>query len=315
LITETTKTIKVASNSTARKPLLEKFTSSTCGPCAGYNGSLFTPYYTTNSANINLINYQVNWPGNGDPYYTAETGVRRQYYQVSGAPTLFIDSKTSASGSTAALQAEVNAEAGTPGFFAVSATKNLVGTTMNIDITTTPYLFGQYRLFAVVVEKQTEGNVQTNGETSFKNVMMKMVPDATGTIINCTANTPIGTGLSVDLAGTFIEDYNDLEVIVFVQDYTTKDIMNSATATQQLSSDSFSLTKIKVFPNPSNGIFTIDTVLPTEIKVMDITGKEVFKASNITNQASLNLTNLQEGVYMLKMKNENGEQTEKIIIK
>ena len=312
---ESTKTIKVASNSTARKPLLEKFTSSTCNPCAGFNGTVFTPYYTTNSSNINLINYQVNWPGDGDPYYTAETGLRRTYYQVSGAPTLFIDSKTSASGTTAGLQVEVNAVAATPGFFAVSATKNLVGTTMNIDITTTPYLFGQYRLFAVVVEKQTEGNTSTNGETSFKNVMMKMVPDATGTIINCTVDTAITTNLSVDLTGTFIEDYNDLEVIVFVQDYTTKDIMNSATATQQLSSDSFSLAKIKVFPNPSTGIFTIDTVLATDVKVLDITGKEVFKASNITNQASLNLTNLQEGVYMLKMKNENGEQTEKIIIK
>lgn len=312
---ETTKTIKVASNSTARKPLLEKFTSSTCGPCAGFNGSVFTPYYTTNSANVNLINYQVNWPGTGDPYYTAETGVRRTYYQVSGAPTLFIDSKTSASGSTAALQAEVNAEAANPGFFAVSAVKYLSGTTMNVSITTTPYLYGQYRLFAVVVEKQTEGNVASNGETSFKNVMMKMLPDASGTVINCTPNTPIGTGLSVDLAGTFIEDYADLEVIVFVQDYTTKEIMNSATASQQLSNDSFSVTKIKVFPNPSNGVFTIDTVLPTDVKILDITGKEVFKASNVTNQASLNLTNLQVGVYMLKMKNENGEQTEKIIIK
>ncbi len=312
---ETTKTIRVASNSTAKKPLLEKFTSSTCGPCASFNGSVFTPYYTTNSSNVSLINYQVNWPGSGDPYYTAETGVRRTYYQVSGAPTLFINSKTSGSGSTAALQTEVNNAAASPGYFAVSATKNLVGNVMNVDVSTMPYLNGQFRLFVAVVEKTTTGNTASNGETSFKNVMMKMMPDANGTILNCTADASITTSLSVDLSTTFVEEYTDLDVIVFVQDYASKEIMNSSVATQMLSNSSFNIAQIKVFPNPSNGVFTIDTILSTDVKVLDITGKEVYKASNVTNQGALNLTNLQKGVYMLKMKNENGEQTEKIIIK
>ena len=91
--------------------------------------------------------------------------------------------------------------------------------------------------------------------------------------------------------------------------------MNAAGSSQQWSSASFEVAKIKVFPNPSNGIFKIDTALPTEIKVVDITGKEVYSASNITNQSSINVSNLQQGVYLLKMKNELGEQTEKIIIK
>ena len=312
---EITKTIRVASNSTARKPLFEKFTSSTCGPCAGYNANAFTPFYTTNSSNVCLINYQVNWPGAGDPYYTAETGTRRTYYQVSAAPTLFIDSKSSTSGSTAGLQAEYSTAAAAPAYFGVSATKNLVGNVMNVSAVTTPYLTGQFRLFAVVVEKETTGNVASNGETSFKNVMMKMMPDPSGTILNCVADTPITTNLSVDLSGTFIEDYTDLDVIVFVQDYTTKEIMNAYTATQLLSNDSFELAKIKVYPNPSNGVFTIDTTSPTDVAVFDVTGKQVYNASSVTNQTSLNLTNLQKGVYMLKMNNELGSQVEKIIIK
>lgn len=312
---EAIKIIRVASNSTTRKPLLEKFTSSTCGPCASFNNNMFSPYYSTNSTNVSLINYQVNWPGTGDPYYTAEVGVRRTFYDVSAAPTLFIDSKASGSGSTAGLQAEVNGYAAIPGYFLVSATKNLVGSIMNVTVNTTPYLTGNYRLYVAVVEKITTGNVATNGETSFKNVFMKMMPDANGTILNCTADTPISTGLSVNLSSTNIEEYTDLDVIVFVQDYDTKEIMNSAVATQQLSSDSFEVAKIKVFPNPSNGVFTIDTALTTEIKIVDITGKEVYSASNITNQSSINVSNLQQGVYLLKMKNELGEQTEKIIIK
>ncbi|MEO8516490.1 MAG: T9SS type A sorting domain-containing protein [Flavobacterium sp.] len=313
---EMTKTIRVASNSTAKKPLLEKFTSSTCGPCASFNGSVFTPFYTpTNANNISLIDYQVNWPGAGDPYYTAEVGVRRAYYSVTGAPTLFINAKTFGGGTTAELQTDVNAAIATQGYFGVTATKNLVGNVMSVSVTTMPYLSGQFRLFAAVIEKTTTGNVATNGETSFRDVMMKMMPDANGTILNCTPDNSITTNLSVDLTGTHVEEYSDLEVIVFVQDYATKEIMNSFVATQALSTSSFNMAKIRVFPNPSNGVFTVDTVMATDVIVLDITGKEVFKASNVTNQASLNLTNLQKGLYLLKLKNESGEQTEKIIIK
>lgn len=312
---EVTKTIRAASNSTTRKPLLEKFSSSTCGPCASFNGSVFSPYYSTNSNNICLINYQVNWPGAGDPYYNAETGTRRGYYSVSAAPTLFIDAKNSTSGSSAALQTEVNGEASTPAYFNVSATKNLVGNVMNVSVSTIPYLTGQFRLFVAVVEKTTTGNVATNGETSFHNVMMKMMPDASGTVLNCVADSAITTNLSVDLTGTFIEEYSDLDVIVFVQDYATKEIMNSGYASQLLSNDSFELSKIKVYPNPSNGVFTIDTALPTDVAVFDVTGKEVYKGTSITKETSLNLTNLQKGVYMLKMKNELGSHVEKVIIK
>lgn len=312
---EKIRAIRVASNTTARKSLLEKFTSSTCGPCAGYNSTAFSPFYTSNSNNLCLINYQVNWPGSGDPYYTAETGTRRTYYQVSAAPTLFMNAKTSGSGTSAELTTELNAANATTSYMAVSATKNLVGSVMNINVTTTPYLTGAFRLYAVIVEKTTTGNVATNGETSFKNVMMKMVPDANGTVINCVADTPLNTSLSVDLAsGTFIEDINDLEVIVFVQEYATKEIMNAGYATQQLASESFILNKIKIYPNPSNGVINLDTNIPTDVTVFDITGKEVYNAKAITSEKAINL-NVQPGVYMIKLNNEEGQQVEKIIIK
>ena len=33
----------------------------------------------------------MNWPGNGDPYYTEEGGTRRFYYGVDGVPMAFLD--------------------------------------------------------------------------------------------------------------------------------------------------------------------------------------------------------------------------------
>jgi len=82
-----------------------------------------------------------------------------------------------------------------------------------------------------------------------------------------------------------------------------------------LSVEDFNENEITLYPNPSNGIFTIDTQLPTDVIAIDVTGKEVFRMLNVNNQTTLNLTQLQKGLYLLKLSNELGEQTKKIIIK
>lgn len=78
--------------------------------------------------------------------------------------------------------------------------------------------------------------------------------------------------------------------------------------------EDFNADEITVYPNPSNGIFKINTQLPTDVVAIDVTGKEVFRMLNINNQTTLNLTQLQKGLYLLKLSNELGEQTKKIII-
>ena len=88
-----TRNISVFSNTTTRFPLYEKFSSSTCGPCYSFNTNSFNSFLANNETNFGLISYQVNWPGSGDPYYTAEIGSRVGYYGISGAPTLLVDSK------------------------------------------------------------------------------------------------------------------------------------------------------------------------------------------------------------------------------
>jgi hypothetical protein len=78
--------------------------------------------------------------------------------------------------------------------------------------------------------------------------------------------------------------------------------------------ENFNSNEITLYPNPSNGIFTISTQLPTDVVAIDVTGKEVFRMLNINNQTTLNLTQLQKGLYLLKLSNELGEQIKKIII-
>ena len=44
-----------------------------------------------NPGKYTYAKYPMNWPNQGDPYYTEESGNKRLYYNISGAPELYLD--------------------------------------------------------------------------------------------------------------------------------------------------------------------------------------------------------------------------------
>ena len=214
------------------KPLYEEFTSSTCVPCAGANPILDAVLFA-NPGTHSLIKYQMDWPGSGDPYYTEEGGVRKDYYGVSGVPDLYINSDQlypgditqtiydSYQGLVTGMEIEV-AEAAIDEDYMITVTAN-IDVVSNYDAGLTAHI--------VVVEKTTVGNATSNGETEFYHVMLKMLPDAEGTTLP--ALSP-GTTQTItetyDMGLTHMEEPNDLAVIVFVQDDSDKSIIQSEEA-------------------------------------------------------------------------------------
>ncbi len=86
-----------------------------------------------------------------------------------------------------------------------------------------------------------------------------------------------------------------------------------------LSTDSFStLNNIAIYPNPSESIFNINwnTSEALNIRVFDITGKQVFTKKNITdNSYQLDLDGYAQGIYLLNMNMNGKTATKKIILK
>lgn len=307
---------QVASGTTTYKPMIEKFTSSTCNPCASYNGSTFNPYYTAQNQTFNYVAYQMNWPGAGDPYYFAEAGVRRAYYGVNAITSLWIDgSEYSTQNNQAALTAHVNNEATKPGYFGLTASRDFSNNTALVNYNITPYISGDYVLHAAVIELVTTNNASTNGETSFKHVMMKMVPDASGTPVTLTAGTPVGGQVSASLAGTFIEQMTDLEVIVFLQNPVTKEIVQSYKATDVLSTTKNNIETVKVYPNPAQDFIKISNVEDVNVIITDVTGKTVLNINNVSDATDINVSGLNSGIYFVNVSNEEVNQTIKFIKK
>ncbi len=221
------KAVNVVSHVIARKPCFEEFTSSTCSPCATFNQS-FNPWSQTHEDEITLIKYQMNWPGSGDPYYTAEGGVRRNYYGVSYVPWpqcngAYVDYNITA------VQQAFNDAILQPGLTKIAASHTLSGTEISVTANFLPFAdFNDFRAHIIVIENTTTGNVASNGETEFHHVMMKMMPDANGTVMNVQDRNPVSITETFDLAGTNIEEFDDLSVVVLFQDYTSKEIYQSA---------------------------------------------------------------------------------------
>jgi hypothetical protein len=211
------KVVNVVSHTVDHKPCLEEFTSSTCAPCASFNAS-FVPWCDDHEETITLVKYQMNWPGAGDPYYTAEGGIRRNQYGVSWVPWTNLDG-TYTDNNMGAIQAMYDASILEMGLVNLAGKHTLEGTVMDIEVSMVPFTnMDNVSVYIVVFEYLTENNATTNGETEFEHVMMKMVPNATGTSVSFVDREPLTISETVDLAGTNVEEWDDLGVAVIVQD-------------------------------------------------------------------------------------------------
>ena len=93
------------------------------------------------------------------------------------------------------------------------------------------------------------------------------------------------------------------------------------TQTATLSSENFGLESFTLFPNPNNGNFNIQFTsnLNNEIKVNvhDMRGREVFQKSYSNNglfNESLELNNIQSGIYLITVQDGTRKEVKKIVI-
>jgi hypothetical protein len=216
--------LNVATQEGVRRVCIEHFTSSTCGPCVNVNiqmkNLLNNP---ANADKFGITKYQMSWPAPGDPYYTAEGGVRRTYYSVNAVPMVFFNAKNNNVNQTV-----FNNALAEPAFVDITGHFSISGNNIIITGEVLSYInMPAARLYVVVNEKRTTGNVGNNGELEFFHVMMKMLPNANGQTVALTAGASIPFQHTFDMSSTKVEEMHDLEVHVFLQEYDSKYIFNS----------------------------------------------------------------------------------------
>ena len=228
-----TKTFNVSLSERQRIPMIEHFSSSTCAPCVLIN-TLMHNLTEKNPDKYTYTKYVVNFPGTGDPYYTAESGVRKDYYEAHTAPRVYLDSEFQVKNQTfqPVTQTALTNRYEVPAFAEIRGAFNIdENDVIHVIADVISYVnLENVRTFISVNEKTTtENHVEYGGtgETEWHHVMMKMLPNAEGNITTLKAGESKRFEFYYPMDSTFMEEADDLEVAVWIQNYDTKEIFNS----------------------------------------------------------------------------------------
>lgn len=221
------KVIVAATNVSQKTPLIEHFSSSTCGPCVEINAQM-EELTNNNIGKFTYVKYAMDWPASGDPYYNNEGGVRRDHYDVTSVPSLYLDGEKQLS---VISQENLNHANNIPSIVNIKGAFDMEGNIINITADFMSYIdLNNVEAFVSINEKTTKNNTGSNGETEFHHIMMKMLDDAEGNEINISAGSYQRLEFSYDMSSTFVEELNDLEVALWIQDITTDKVYNSGFA-------------------------------------------------------------------------------------
>ncbi|MBK7956998.1 MAG: hypothetical protein IPK03_02135 [Bacteroidetes bacterium] len=251
---EALKDVVVANSFVPRKPFFEVFTSSTNSFCFSGNVNYRNVIFFKNDTSYVDIKYQQDFPTNGDPYCTGEGINRRNVpYSINSIPRMEVNGgfdDITANFNETVYQNALN----TPAAYELSgeySIDTITKTINDIKIKYKPLLDMAptfTKLFVAIVEKTTTANAKTNGETTFYNVLKKMVPNSNGiTITTLTANTVDSLLTSYTFKGSYrlpidgqpanridhtiehsVENFNNLKVIAWVQNTSTRQVFQAA---------------------------------------------------------------------------------------
>lgn len=332
------KSLMVFDKAVDRKILNEVFTSSTCPPCTP--GNINYNKVIDGRDKHSTIKYQVNFPGTGDPYCTQEVRDRMTFYNVNSVPRMEIDGgwDNNANSFTTALYDEYQSK---PSFIEITGSVSLTWkNTITLDVNVNPLLdnaSNNLKLHAAIVEGVTYANKKSNGETQFESVMKKMMTGSVGQVL-----TPLkkDTKVSKKIAYTFnggyrlpldgsvaqhinhlsensVETWNDLAVVVFVQDATTKEILQSETFPIALVGTEAVEQNLNLYPNPANNLFVVEAkeMGNATVVVTDLQGKVVFNGNMTSGALSMNVADWSAGVYMVSVNGNNKNLNSKMVVR
>ncbi|OFY87018.1 MAG: hypothetical protein A2236_00070 [Bacteroidetes bacterium RIFOXYA2_FULL_33_7] len=74
-------------------------------------------------------------------------------------------------------------------------------------------------------------------------------------------------------------------------------------------------TSVNIYPNPSKGILNVTNVKGSEVSVYNIIGEAIIKLTSTTNNVSLDMSELSNGTYIVRIVKDSNVITKKVMLK
>ncbi len=305
----------------SKKPLLEHFTNS--GDLASqFADEYVDAFYDENSLNVLDIQYHTNYPGsdpmnqnNPEPASTrgGALGISQVPYAVldgGNAPAYRYNFKTSDNSPGSEELGDLSLEI--PKFnisIEMDWLSNRFQSEVKVTCNTESYS-NNLQLYFVVIESEVTAYRGDNGDSHFRNVVLDMLPAGTGKLLG----SDWGRGDTDTLNFTwdyasYVEDIEDLGVIVFVQDRETRRVLQSASSHLESQvgmigkrSEAISLS---VYPNPATDLVNVNlgerAATEGRLEITDLSGRVVLEMDVRPGYAiyQLQVSSLPQGMYMI----------------
>lgn len=302
--------------------LLEINTGTWCGYCPG--AAMGADDMEENGHEVAVIEYH-----NGDDYVVADATSRENYYNVTAFPTSTMDGNSGFSGGNATTSIY-------PSYLALYTPRENYPSVLEMDLSLTQVNPNEFNCEVTVTESNpyfenglvlraalTESHIPEvwGGLQEVNYVCRSMYPDAAGTNLDFTTNSSYTTTFTINTTGYVIDN---CEFVVFVQHDPSKEIVQTCKVhlenligiTEEMP------TSLHIYPNPSEGIFTLDILSGKnqvyQIEVMDVHGKVVrtmqTTRSNLISK-QMNLSDLSHGIYFLRITGDDDSVMKQIQLK
>lgn len=312
-------------------PIIEVFTANWCGPCKTMNTYLNPTLEELRKENkINMVKFQQPT----DKYAITEGTDRFIYY---------IDQQLSSGGIPSPI---VNAESNLL-YWSASSYQGLMNSLkkyceeevktrtlntlaikdVNLDRengklkfsveVTSPVSDLSASLVTVVTEGTTTKNRGGNGEKEFHWVAMAMPGGAFGEAFDMKIGENRVFTYEVDLSATNMEEYEDMEIVAFIQNTDTRQIFQSAyfdymeedpSSVEELDG----MDNVSVYPNPAGEKAIINGLENADIQIFDITGRMIASYKGINGELEIDGSQYKSATYMVRIAQNGKVATRKI---
>ena len=259
-------------------------------------------------------------------YWAGKSNIFGEVYGFDGTPSIVFDGYVGMSGATTNVSDMQNAY--TTYFNYVrninsiyNFTAELVQTevnsktfTLNVTAEKLSEYFGNDR---IVVMAALAEDINYNWGVAHKisNLVRVMYPNANGTVATFDENNQFSTSYTITVSDNY--DITKCKVVVWVENHTQGRVMQS----KRFNISDYYVTNVaeenvvsSIYPNPSDGMFSISGENIESIEVYDITGKLVMQQNINASNATIDLTNKAKGIYTLKSYNGNNVSVNKLIV-
>lgn len=321
--------------SAQKKILIEHFSNASCSICGVYSPQVFS-FAEQNKDNVVVLSYHTPFPYLHDSLHfenPADANARISYYGVTGTPYSIIEGnfeKGPASTIVGKLPAKTterlnNAPATLPQVL-ISDLKleNGLATATVVFISTDGIKAEDLRGHVALVERVVPKTAYlaspgTNSEQEYKNVMRRMYMPQTGyTLQNKTTAT--GDTLKVSFATNTVKNVNQIRILAFIQNHSTKEVYQVQTLDVQANPLSIKtidgINAVWAYnAQQKQYSVTFGREITGTITISDISGKMLQSiAINNANQQTVNVEGLSSGIYIATISNGNAQAATKLLV-